>query len=213
MKWYVVIILLIGVLAVIGFFLLQRPIVSEEDFTTIDTSQDPQQYSYFDQCDIIVNSKGLDVVIKPIAQYNISAVILSKKKYVTKWTSIISPLDLAFGWGEVSKPENMDIISVKQTLRWYMYRFDNKCLLTQNYISTHSSNHHIIPANNNIRKAVLYAKKNEKIVLEGFLVNVTGKYKGSNITWRSSKTRTDTGNGSCEIMYVTSVKLDTNIYR
>ena len=34
-----------------------------------------------------------------------------------------------------------------------------------------------------------------------------------NINWRSNKTRTDTGDGSCEIMYVTSVKLDTNIYR
>jgi hypothetical protein len=60
---------------------------------------------------------------------------------------------------------------------------------------------------------VLLAKKNDKIVLEGFLVNVSGKYKGGNVSWRSSHSRTDTGNGSCEIMYVTGVKLDTNVYR
>lgn len=213
MKWYVVVLLLIGMLTVIGFLFLQRPVVSEEDFITINTSQDPQQYSFFDQDDIDVVSKGLNAVLKPFARYKISAVILSKKRYVTKWTSIISPLDLALGWGDVSKPENLKHIDIRQILRWYRYKFDNECLLTQNYISTHSSNHHIIPANNNIRKAVLSAKKNEKIILEGFLVNVFGKYKGRNINWRSSKTRTDTGNGSCEIMYVTSVKLDTNIYR
>ena len=209
----VIVLFIITVLAVIGYFLLQRPVVSEEDFTTIDTSQDPQQSSLFDHSNIPVLSKRLDAVFKPIAQYKISAVILSKKKYFTDWTSIISPLDFALGWGDVAKSENLEHIEVRQTMRWYRYRFDNECAITQNYISTHSSNHHIIPANDNIRKAVLFAKKNDKIVLEGFLVNVSGKYKGGNVTWRSSNSRTDTGDGSCEIMYVTSIKLDTNIYR
>ena len=209
----VIILSIVAVLAVVGYFLLQRPVVSEEDFTTIYTSLDPEQNPLLDPNNISVNSRGLDVVFKSIARYKISAVILSKKRYVSDWTSIISPLDFALGWGEVAKPENLEHIKVRQTMRWYRYKFDNECAITQQYISAHSSNHHIIPANNNIRKAVLSAKKNDAIVLEGYLVNVSGKYKGGNVTWRSSETRTDTGNGSCEIMYVTSVKLDTNIYR
>ena len=200
-------------LATLGYFYLQRPIISEEDFTTIYTSQNPEQSPLFDHSIISVNLKGLDAVLKFIAQYKISAVILSKKKYASDWTSIISPLDLALGWGDVAEPENLEHIEVRQTMRWYRYKFDNECAITQNYISTHSSNHHIIPANDNIRKAVLFAKKNDLIILEGYLVNVSGKYKNGNVVWRSSKTRTDTGNGSCEIMYVTSVKLNTNIYR
>ncbi|MCK5051865.1 MAG: hypothetical protein KAS53_09090 [Candidatus Cloacimonetes bacterium] len=209
----VIILSIVAVLAVVGYFLLQRPVVSEEDFTTIYTSLDPEQNPLLDPNNISVNSRGLDVVFKSIARYKISAVILSKKRYVSDWTSIISPLDYALGWGDVAKPENLEHIEVRQTMRWYRYKFDNECAITQQYISAHSSNHHIIPANNNIRKAVLSAKKNDAIVLEGYLVNVSGKYKGGNVTWRSSETRTDTGNGSCEIMYVTSVKLDTNIYR
>jgi|AntAceMinimDraft_17_1070374.scaffolds.fasta_scaffold33541_2 hypothetical protein len=213
MKKIVVIIFSVSVSVLVGYLFLLRPNVSEEDFTTIHTTQNPQQSSIFDHNNIQIISKGLDIHIEPFAQYKISAIILSRKRYTNKWTSIISPLDFAFGWGEVSKPENIEHIKVKQTMRWYRYRFDNECAITQKYISEHSSNHHIIPANSNIRKAVLLAKKNDKIVLEGFLVNVSGKYKGGNVSWRSSHSRTDTGNGSCEIMYVTGVKLDTNVYR
>lgn len=213
MKKFVVIIFLIGILTFIGYSFLQRPVVSEENFTTIYTSHNPEQSPLFDHSIISVNLKGLDAALESIAQYKISAVILSKKRYASDWTSIISPLDLALGWGDVAKPENLEHIEVRQTMRWYRYKFDNECAITQNYISTHSSNHHIIPANDNIRKAVLFAKKDDLIVLEGYLVNVSGKYKDGNVVWRSSKTRTDTGNGSCEIMYVTSVKLNTNIYR
>ncbi len=213
MSKLVIIIAIVAVLVVIGYFLLQRPVVSEEDFTTIYTSLDPEQNSLLDTIKFYVNLKGLDVVFKPFARYKVSAVILSKKRYVSDWSSIISPLDFALGWGGVAEPENLEHIKVRQTMRWYRYKFDNNCALTQQYISEHSSNHHIIPANNNIRKAVFSAKKNDAIVLEGYLVNVSGKYKGGNVTWISSKTRTDTGDGSCEIMYVTSVKIDTNIYR
>ena len=209
----VIILSVVAVLALVGYFLLQRPVVSEEDYTTIYTSLDPEQNSLLDTINFSVNLKGLDVVFRSIARYKVSAIILSKKRYVSDWTSIISPLDFALGWGDVAKSENLEHIKVRQTMRWYRYKFDNECAITQQYISTHSSNHHIIPANNNIRKAILSTKKNNAIVLEGYLVNVSGKYKGGNVTWRSSETRTDTGNGSCEIMYVTSVKIDTNIYR
>lgn len=213
MKKLIVVIFLIVVFAVLGYFYMIRPIISEEDLTTINTLQNPQQYPLFSHNSIQFNSKNLDVEIKFVDQYKISAVILSKKRYATEWVSIISPLDLALGWGDVSKPDNLEHIKVKQTMRWYRYKFDDECTITQNYISTHSSNHHIIPANDNIRKAILFARKNDKIVLEGYLVNISGKFKESTVFWKSSLSRTDTGDGSCEIMYVTSVKLDTNIYK
>ena len=213
MKIILVILFVIAILSGVGFLYLQLPYISEEDFTSIDTSRDPEQYPLFDQADVLLISKGLEATIEPFAQYKVSAVILSRKRYASEWASIISPIDFALGWGDVSKPENLEHIEVRQTLRWYRYRYGKECSLSQKYISTHTSNHHIIPANENVRKAVLSARKNDKIVLEGFLVNVAGSYKNGNVSWRSSKSRTDTGDGSCEIMYVKSVKIDTNIYR
>jgi len=192
---------------------MQRPTITEEDFTSIDTSADPEQTPLLSITPVEINKRDLKAIITPFAKYKVSARILSRKRYNDKWACLISPVDFALGWGDVSKSDNLEHIKVRQTLRWYRYRYDNQCPITQQYISTHSSNHHIIPATDNVRKAVLFAKKNQKIVLEGFLVNVSGKYKNGNISWNSSRTRTDTGNGSCEIMYVTSVKLDTSIYR
>jgi len=213
MNKILLIFLVVIALAIPAYLFINRPTASEEDFSSIDTFQDPLQLSLLDPQNVLINSKGLAAIVTPFAKYKISAVILSKKKYPQKWASIISPLDFALGWGDVSKPENVKNIDVRQTMRWYRYRFDAEVTISQNYISTHSSNHHIIPANDNIRKAVLFAKKHDKIVLEGYLVNISGKYKNGNISWRSSHTRTDTGDGSCEILYVTSVKLGTNIYR
>jgi len=213
MSKLIVVLILVIVIAILGYYYLHKPVVSAEDHTSIETLQDPQQYRLFDYRNISFNSKGLDATIKTIAKYKISAVILSKKRYATEWTSKVSPFDLALGWGEVSEPENYKNIKVRQTMRWYQYKTDRECEVTPHYISTHSSNHHIIPANDNIRNAILFAKKHDKIYLEGYLVNVSGKYRNKNVHWRSSLKRTDTGKGSCEILYVTSVKLGTNIYR
>jgi len=213
MNKFIIFFLVICVIAMAVLFLIKKTVVSEEDFTTIVTHLDPQQYTLINPKEIIVSKKGLEAHIIPFANYRISAVVLSKKRYVDKWGSIISPVDLALGWGGVAQPDNLKHIKVSQTLRWYRYRYDRECVLTQEYISNHSSNHHIIPANKNISKAILSAKENEKIYLEGYLVNISGRYKKDNISWRSSLTRTDTGNGSCEIMYVTSVKHGSNVYR
>ena len=213
MNKLIIVFFLIVVVAVVGYFYMQRPVVSAENHTSIETLQDPHQYRLFDFNEFSFNSKNLEATIKTMAKYKISAVILSKKRYASEWTSEISTFDLALGWGKVSDPKNYEHIKVRQTLRWYQYRIDKGCELTQNYISTHSSNHHIIPGNDNIRKAIQSAKKHDKIFLEGYLVNVSGKYKNGNVQWRTSLIRTDTGNHSCEIMYVESVKIGSNIYR
>jgi len=213
MNKLIIVLFLIIVIAIFGYYYMQKPVVSAEDHTTIETLQEPQQYRLFDFNEFSFNSKDLEATIKTMAKYKISAVILNKKRYASGWESKVSPFDLALGWGKVSDPENLKHIKVSQTLRWYQYKFDRECELTHNYISTHSSNHHIIPANENIRKAIQLAKKYDKIFLEGYLVNVSGKYKNGNVQWRTSLVRTDTGNHSCEIMYVESVKLGSNIYR
>ena len=145
MNKLIIVLFLIVVVGILGYFYLHRPVVSAEDHSTIETLQDPQQYRLFDFRNFPFNSKGLDVKIKTIAKYKISAVILSKKRYATEWTSKVSPLDLALGWGEVSNPENYKHIKVRQTMRWYQYKTDRECEVTPYYISTHSSNHHIIP--------------------------------------------------------------------
>ena len=80
------------------------------------------------------------------------------------------------------------------------------------YVIAHSANNHIIPANENIHRAVKMIKKKMRLFLEGYLVNLKGTYKGREVSWNTSLSRTDTGNGSCELFYVSKVRIDTKIY-
>ena len=104
-------------------------------------------------------------------------------------------------------------IKYSQMMRFYIYKCTWDCPLTQDYISQHSANNHLIPANPNILKVFKKIKKGDLIQLWGFLVNIEGAYKGRDVNWRSSTTREDTGNGACELLYVEKVRLKNKIYR
>ena len=198
---------------VAGYYFLNKPTSTEEDFSSIDTLQDPLQSALWTNEPVMITKKNLKLELTPQATYKIGAIVLSKKKYSSDWSSHISPYDLALGWGGVARQENLDHIKFKQVLRWYRYHYDAKCLISHDYISKHSSNHHIIPANSNIAKAVKSIREKDIVELEGKLVNVNGTYKGKSVNWNTSTTRNDTGNGSCEILYVTKIKIGNYIYR
>ena len=208
-----IIILILFALFCAGYYYINKPTLTEEDFIAIDTSNEPGQYPLLSNEPFIISKKNINLQITQLALYNISARVLSKKNYSDGWAGKISPVDFALGWGDVSLLENLEHIKFKQIMRWYRYNYDATCPLTQDYIETHSSNHHIIPANPNISKAIKSIKKSDIIELEGYLVNVYGTYKGKKVWWNTSLSRYDKGDGSCEIIYVEKVKIGTKVYR
>ena len=66
-------------------------------------------------------------------------------------------------------------------------------------IISHSANMHMIPADEATAKTLNDVRPGEVITLGGYLVEVT-KPKGW--IWRTSTTRTDTGSGACEVVWV-----------
>jgi nitrogenase subunit NifH len=80
------------------------------------------------------------------------------------------------------------------------------------YIISHSSNNHVIPANENIYQAIKTIREKDRVVLKGLLVNLKGTYKGQTVTWNTSLSRTDIGNDSCELFYVSEVRIETKVY-
>ena len=70
-------------------------------------------------------------------------------------------------------------------------------------ISECISNNHLIPSDSKIEKLIKRIKKNDYVKLEGYLVSaeeIDGNFKV-----RSSTTRSDNGDGACELIYVTNV--------
>jgi hypothetical protein len=178
----------------------------------IDTSRDPMQTSTKSDEPIIREIKNGLFTITPVAEYKISGVVVSKETYTSGWEGEISPVDLAIVWGKLAESEYDRYISYSQSNRWYFYQYKAGSPFDNSFVISHSANNHIIPANENIHEAVKTIGKKDIVVLEGFLVNIKGIYKGQPVTWNTSLSRTDTGNGSCELFYVSKVRIDTKVY-
>jgi len=205
--WFIPIVLFLCLL-----YGCDRPKMTGLDPDEIDTSRDPIQNSYKSDEPIIREIKNGHFTITPVAGYKISGRVVAKETYPSGWEGEISPVDLAIVWGKLAESEYDRYISYSQSNRWYFYQYKAGSPFDNSFVISHSANNHIIPDNENIHEAVKTIGKKEIVVLEGFLVNIKGTYKRQPVTWNTSLSRTDTGNGSCELFYVSKVRIDTKVY-
>lgn len=143
-----------------------------------------------------------DYTIAPLARYEVKAVVLARERYRNDPAAKLSPLDLALGWGPMSTAVVINDLSVSQSGRWYEYSWSGEEPLPADQIAAHSANTHCLPATPEIRHQLLAIKRHDIITLEGLLVEVTGP---DGYRWRSSLSRTDTGGGACEVMWITAI--------
>ena len=189
-----------------------RPKLTGVEFEKIDTSQDPRQTPCRSEESISRRIEGGVLFITPLAEYKVSGVVVSKKSYSDDWEGEISPVDLAIAWGKLAEPECDRYITFSHSHRWYRYQWKDGSPFDVSYVIAHSANNHIISARKNIDRALKMIKKRDRVVLEGYLVNLKGTYQGREVAWNTSMSRTDTGNGSCELFYVSKVRIDTRVY-
>ena len=178
----------------------------------IDTSQEPIQTATDQENIIILEIEDGVFELTPMAQYKASVMVMSKKSYSYGWMGKVVPIDLALAWGKLTDPQYDKHINYRQSDRWYFFEYDSESPLKAVYIGSHSANNHIIPATENILKALKSVKKKQKVVLEGFLVYLKGVYEGEEVFWNSSLTRDDHGNSSCELFYVERVRIGDYVY-
>ena len=206
-SWFIIIILILYL-----FSGCDRPTLTGVEFDKVDTSQDPIQKIYKSDEPIIKEFKNGHFTITSLAKYELSGVVVSKETYSSNWDGEISPMDLAIVWGNLAEPEYDRFITYNQSNRWYHFKWREGSPVDHSYIISHSSNNHVIPANENIYRAIQTIRKKDRVVLKGLLVNLKGTYKGQTVTWNTSLSRTDTGNGSCELFYVSQVRIETKVF-
>jgi hypothetical protein len=179
----------------------------------IDTSQNPIQAPANPEDIITLEIEDGVFELKPKAKYKASVMVMSKKSYSHGWPGKIAPIDLALAWGKLTEPQYDKHIDYSQSDRWYYFQYDSESPLTGGYIGDHSANNHIIPATENVRKALKSIKKKQKVVLEGYLVYLKGTYKGGEVFWNTSLTRKDHGDNACELFFVEKVRIGNNVYQ
>ena len=155
---------------------------------------------------------GYDITISFQYSYDIEALVISAKDY--SGTSVgdkLAPKDLALAWGKVAEYNDKMDFHWRQSGRFYYWRLDSwdevDKLGGEAVIVEHSCNNHLIPADEIIMKQIKKIKAGDHIRLKGYLVNVTGNDgNGRDFWWNTSTTRSDSGSGACELIYVTSVE-------
>lgn len=192
-KW----LLILAVLAVGGilFVTLYNP------YTGPDVIGDPVQIMLSQPERIDFAGTDGTVALFCLASYDMTAAVKSVHRYTTDYAAKVSPMDLVLAWGSLNQAEVDTRISYRQSGRWYYYQYQADCPVDGAYIQAHSANVHLIPADENVRRQLDSLRKNDTIHLTGFLVAVqfeTGE-------WRSSLSRDDSGDGACEIIYVTAI--------
>lgn len=147
------------------------------------------------------NFKLNGYTITPLESFEIEARVLSTEHYSFDREADLAPVDLALGWGKMSDEAILKDIKISQSNRFYFWHV-NEFPIPRREIETNSANMHMIPADSIIEKVLEGIKAGQRVKLSGYLVQVDSS---DGWHWKSSLSREDTGNGSCELVYVKSV--------
>jgi hypothetical protein len=141
--------------------------------------------------------------LKPLALFTIDARVLHRKVYRYDKQAALVPVDLALGWGPMSDQSVLDQLKISQSARFYWYEYQRPPIPAEQIIS-HSTNVHIIPSTPAIAARCKSLRAGTLVHLNGDLVEASGPEIQS---WKSSLSRTDTGNGACELLWVKEMSI------
>lgn len=145
-------------------------------------------------------------LLKPLAEFQAQARVLGAKHYSDDREAALVPVDLALGWKRMADDKVLEKIEIRQDGRFYFWK-TNAFPIPRAEIETQSTNMHLIPADEIIEESLKAVQPGETVIFSGYLVEARAK---DNWHWRSSLTRTDTGAGACELVYVTSFEIRSN---
>jgi hypothetical protein len=142
--------------------------------------------------------------IAPVAQFTVRARLLSAERYSLGRQAELSPIDFALGWNGMSDDRVLARLRISQGNRFYYYGWDDAPPLPMEEMVRSSANMHLIPATADVRRRLESVRPGSTVTLYGWLVDVSAPDGWS---WRTSRTRTDSGNGACELVWVEDVEV------
>lgn len=139
--------------------------------------------------------------IELLASFDLRGRVIGAERYRFDRGAALSPVDLALGWGPMSDSEVLKQFSFSQGGRFYSW-WTKSFPIPRAVIESHSANMHMIPATDDIERRLKSIRAGNLVHIKGYLVEVTGE---DGFRWKSSLTRSDTGGGACELIWVESL--------
>jgi len=192
-KWIIV-----GFLILAGFtsWFMHRPVHHEPG---IIAPNEPVQK-------IIENAQPFDFKgfkITPLAQFSLEARILSRKRYRFGQDAKLSPIDLALGWKQMSNEAVLSKLKMSQEGRFTFWEAKELPIPVEE-ISGNASNMHLVPADKKTEKTLFKVRPGQIISISGYLIKAE---LPNGWNWSSSLSRTDTGRGACELVWVENASI------
>jgi len=155
--------------------------------------------------------KGYTYTLTPKAIYDISGLVVSQHSgdALLNLDHKADPgniKDVCVVWGEAIT--NGSYQKVKYASGEFTCSFSWSGGLTPPLNTEKISNNHLIPADTIIAQRIRTIRIGDQVRMKGLLVDYRVTSKGREIfSRRTSLTRSDTGNGACEILYVTEISV------
>lgn len=158
-----------------------------------------QQPLQNEQAEIVVDGFRL----RPVAHYRIEARLLGRERYRMDAGAVLAPLDFALGWGPMSDSAVLDTLDISQSNRFFHVAWQQPPI-PEREIMRNASNMHLIAASPSVGRALDRMRPGQRIELEGRLVNAL---RSDGWKWKTSLSRSDTGAGACELMWVEQARV------
>jgi hypothetical protein len=141
--------------------------------------------------------------ILPLARFELEARVLGVERYRFDRGAELAPVDLALGWGRMSDTAVIERISITQSFRAYSWSTP-ELPMPRHEIERSSANMHIVPGNDLVARRLREVRRGSLVSLSGYLIEAR---RADGWRWLSSLSREDTGEGSCELVWVERLEL------
>ena len=138
-----------------------------------------------------------------VASFDIDARVLSREDYWFDASAKLVPTDLALGWGRMSDSAVLDRVDIAQFGRFYYWHVQEFPIPEREIIES-SANMHLIPADRSVERSLGRVRAGDLVHIRGYLVNAHMPDGGE---WRTSTTRSDSGAGACELVWVEDLEI------
>lgn len=160
-----------------------------------------------------LNVDGTPVTMTKVAKYKIIGRVESISYHygIVDITKKLSTRDFQLSFGEIALDKNSNRISYNSSGRYGAWYCNSQEFLNEygtfDVISKNTSNNHIVPANDEIKKIAESVEVGNVVEIEGYLSTYKWSTEKGEHFWGTSTSRNDSGDGACETIYVESLKI------
>jgi hypothetical protein len=144
-----------------------------------------------------------DFQLTKVAEYRVRGRVLRTKVYHSGVQARIVPVDVALGWGRMSDQAVLDQFRLSMGNRFFFFEWEGAPAVPREEITRSVANHHVISASKDVARKIKRLRIGQIAEMRGWLVDVKGP---DGFQWKTSRTRGDSGNGACEVLYATGVE-------